>query len=131
MPSMNTIGFSLSGKHAECRRQFIHLSRAWYGATRLHRDHDYVDEITIGMYYPGGGTTGEFTIRWIRMSHKNVPLLCVYNDAWDALWEFRDVLAELTGFDGRNVSPEEICELLLRCGIEDKTPVESPYDFER
>jgi len=116
-----------SGKHAECNRKFFHLSRAWYGKANLEHRRNCVDEILIGMYHPERGATGEFTIQWTELAGSLAPLLCVYDDAWDALWQFRDVLEALTEIDGQNAPPDKICELLVSCGVEDATPVESPY----
>lgn len=112
--------------HTECKRKFINLSRAWYGDANL-RGSEVLDEITIGFYHPDGGTTGEFTIRWIELGGEITPMLCSYDDSWDALWQFRDVLKKMVAKDGENPSPTEMCELLESCGIEDATPTKSPY----
>ena len=119
--------YTPSRKHEGCRRQFSHLSRAWYGAANLARTRDVIDEIMVGMYHEDGGTTGEFAIRWTELSGKHVPMLVVYDDAWDALLEFRDVLEGLKQIDGQNATPEAIGELLKACGVEEATEEESPY----
>jgi len=68
---------------------------------------------------PDGGTTGEFDIHWFELAGARVPKLCVYDDAWSALWQFRDVLEALKDIDGQSAPPEKICELLVSCGVHD------------
>ena len=116
------------GKHDGCERRYYHPSRAWYGEAHL-RDADYVDEIMIGFYGidPDGGTTGEFAIRWMKLGGKVTPFLCVYDDAWNTLWECRDVLERLAQIDGQDVEPDVIRQILEECGIRDATETESPY----
>lgn len=40
--------------HSDCKRQFIQLSRAWYGPSNLLNS-DILDEITMGFYHKDGG----------------------------------------------------------------------------
>ncbi len=117
---------SESGKHEGCKRQFIQTGRAWYAESSL-KNSGVTEEVMIGMYHPEGGTTGEFAVRWSELGGKNVPMLCVFDDAWDAILMFRDVLEAMASVDGQNVTPEVFCQLLVRCGVEDATPTESPY----
>lgn len=115
-------------KHEGCRRQFVQLSRAWYADVCLPMK-DAVDEVNVGFFAPDGSTTGEFCVKWIDLgSHGLAPRLEVFNDAWDALWQFRDVLEKMAGVDGQDISPEEFCELLKSCGVKDATPVEDPRE---
>ena len=116
----------ISPKHYECERQFMQLSRAWYGKESL-KISDYVDEIMIGFYPKGGGTTGEFAIRWIIIGEHIVPQLQSFDDSWSALWEFRDLLEKLAEIDNKKTSPKEICNLLTGLGITDATPTKNPY----
>lgn len=113
-------------KHQGCRRQFIHLSRAYYAPVILAAKKNVVDEINIGFYHPEGGTSGEFHISWIKLGCGIAPRLEAFNDSWDALWQFRDVLEKMAAIDGQNITPDEFCHLLLSCGVEDVTPVEAP-----
>ena len=113
-------------KHSECKRQFIQLSRAWYRDVTL-RNSELIDEIMIGFYHPGGGTTGEFAIRWVELGGSPAGMLCSFDDSWSALWEFRDLLERLSGLDGLNPSPGEIVKLLEELGVEDATPAKSPH----
>ena len=112
--------------HENCKRQFIHLSRAWYAKSSLANSR-VDDEVMIGMYHPEGGTTGEFAIRWSDVGGKSVPMLCVFDDAWDAMMMFRDVLEVMASVDDQKVTPERFCELLIECGVEDATPEQSPF----
>ncbi|MCL4473541.1 MAG: hypothetical protein M1455_06330 [Actinobacteria bacterium] len=115
-------------KHEGCRRQFIQLSRAYYGAISLATTRDVTDEIQVGFYHPDGGTSGEFSIVWIALTCADtVPRLEAFNDSWDALWQFRDVLEKMAAVDGQNISPDDFCRLLESCGVEDATPVERAY----
>ena len=107
-------------KHDECKRGFTHLSAAWYGKACL-ADGEKVDEVMIGFYHPKGGTTGEFAIRWTHLGGKITPRLEAFDDAWHALYEFRDVLAKLAEHDSEDLPPADICALLVSCGVEDMT----------
>jgi len=107
-------------KHVDCIRGFTHLSRAWYADANL-KDADYVDEIVVGFYHPEGGTTGEFAIKWAELGGKIVLKLSVYDDAWDALLNFKDLLELMAIADDQNITPDEFCILLRSLGIEDRT----------
>ena len=114
-------------KHDRCNRQFIHTGMAWYADSSLNNSR-VTDEVMIGMYHEDGGTTGEFAVRWSELGGKSVPMLCVFDDAWDAMLMFQDVLEAMANVDNQNVTPEQFCQLLLQCGIEDTTPRQSPYE---
>ena len=105
----------------DCKRQFIQLSRAWYAGANL-RGGEVIDEITMGFYHKDGGTTGEFTIRWIELSGSETPMLCCFDGSWHAMWQFRDVLEKMAEIDGTNPTPNEICRILVSCGVADNTP---------
>lgn len=107
-------------KHEGCIRGFYHTRGAWYGETAI-LGRDIVDQVMVGMYHPEGGTTGEFSIEWQRLSGKIIPRLQVYDDAWGALHQFQDVLAAMAEVDGEDISPDRFCELLLTCSVADKT----------
>ena len=112
-------------KHEGCERQFIHTGRAWYGESALLHQR-VIDEIMIGMYHSEGGTSGEFAVRWSELAGRAVPMLCVFDDAWDALQMFRDVLEAMARVDDQNVTPDQFCELLSACGVKDATPYKNP-----
>lgn len=126
MNNMKYGGKSMNNKHKDCKRQFTHLSRAWYGRVNLDNRSETVDEINIGFYHPEGSTTGEFYIRWYSLGNSNVPCLECYDDGWDALWNFKDMLEKLAEIDGTDITPLEMCELLVSLGIEDATEETDP-----
>lgn len=105
--------------HAGCKRQFRQLSKAWYGDANMQRD--IADCITIGFYRPDGSTTGEFLIRWERLGSGITPKLSVFNDAWDALYNFSDMIEVMATLDGKDISPDYFAEELAKLGIEDAT----------
>lgn len=116
--------------YSKYKRQFVQLSRAWYGETCL-RDSDVADKITTGLYAPDGGTVGEFDIRWIDLGLDSLsPKIEAFDDSWGVLWDFRDILEKLAELDDTDPTPEEICKLLLSCGFEDATQEKSPYSTE-
>lgn len=110
--------------HTDCKRQFIQLSRAWYADAI--RNTGIVDRITMGFYHKEGGTTGEFEIQWIKLCGSEKPKLSAFNDSWNAMWQFRDVLKAMAAMDGTDPTPDEICKMLISVGVEDNTP-DSPY----
>ena len=112
-------------KHEGMIRGFYHLSEAGYADANLTNRYDgLIDEVTIGFYGPDGdqGTSGEFAVKWKLLGGKLTPQLCVYDEAWDALTHFSDLLAEMAKLDKISPSPAEFCELLKRLGIKDLTP---------
>jgi hypothetical protein len=117
----------VSKNHDGCVRSYIHTSAAWYGGANVLRD-GVEDEVMIGMYDPDGGTTGEFAVRWYKLSGKLTPKLEAYDDAWSALLQFQDVLAMMAELDGEDPSPAEFCRILEDAGVKDTTERESPYD---
>ncbi len=100
----------------ECKRGFTRLSASWCGKACL-ADGENADELRIGFYRPDGGTTGEFAIRWTHLGRKITPILEAFDDAWHALYEYRDVLAKLAEHDSEDMPPEAICALLVDPGI--------------
>ena len=122
----------MANKHAECFRGFIISSEAWYGP--LLPPSEKPGEISLGMYHPGGGSTGEFAIRWHDLGRRSVPRLEVFHDAWDALLQFRDVLAWLAAIDGMFPTQQEVAAQLRKLGVRDLTqrtkPIDEPADIE-
>lgn len=106
-------------KHDGDFRGFIILSEAYYGSVCM-RD-DTVDEITLGMYCPDGGTSGEFCVQWEKLGDTFLPQLRAWEDSWSALHQFGDMLQWMASVDGKNVSPQEFAEALRDLGITDMT----------
>lgn len=110
-------------KHEGSAKGFHHLSRAWYAdaCMKAGRGKDVADEVTFGFYHPDGGTSGEMTIFWEYLGGKITPYLKVWNDAWHTLYQFCDVLKEMSDVDDDDISPEQFCAILLKCGFQDMT----------
>lgn len=111
--------------HAGCIRGFYWRSMSWY-ANHLSGTDPAVDEITIGMYHPGNGTTGEFSVRFVPMSGGIRPMLVVFDDAWSALQQFQDLLAKMAEHDDRRITPEALAQILIDCGVKDLTERTNP-----
>jgi len=106
--------------HSSDKRKFTHLSESWYGKENLARS-EKIDSVTMGFYCEDGGTSGEFTIVWIELGGRIVPQLRAFDDSWSALWGFRDVLEEMSNRDDENITPKQLCEILIKCGVKDNT----------
>lgn len=112
-------------KHDGCERGFIIRSEAWYGKSQ--NKPETLDEIMIGMYHHEGGTTGEFGVRWTTIGGHATPRLEVFNDAWDALQRFGDMLAWMASVDDKHISPQSFADALRGMGIKDLTERHNPY----
>jgi len=118
-----------TNKHEGKIRGFYHLSEAWYADANLkNRSDKIVDQVMIGFFgsYGEGGTTGEFAIEWHDIGGKTHPRLQVFDDAWEALTHFSDLLVEMAKLDNTDPTPAEFCKLLIQLGIKDLTPRTRP-----
>ena len=104
--------------HSNCRRAFIWDSRAYYGK------YFEGESVTFGMFAPGGGTSGEMSMKWIWLGGENVPMLQVFNDAWDVLSTFGDLIARLAEVDSKRITAQEFVDILLECDFIDDTKYE-------
>lgn len=109
--------------HTECKRGFTQLSKAWYGPASMERSTN-IDEVTIGFYCPDDGTTGEFRVVWEKLAGRITPCLMAFDDGWNALFNFGDMLESMADIDGENISPDDFCKLLVALDIENLTLVE-------
>jgi len=118
-----------SAKHDGAVRQFTILSESWYADASLKHAQrvNGEDEINMGFYIPGDGSTGEFSIKWEPLSGRLVPQLQAFDDAWSALANFGDVLQKLEILDGTAPSVAEVVAVLKECGVVDATQRVSPY----
>lgn len=107
-------------KHRGDVRRFTILSESWYGASCLQRA-EYTEQIMFGMYDPGGGTSGEFAIRWIPLGGESSPVLMVFSDAWSALSQFPELLKQMAVWDSKRVSPMMVKQWLATTNIIDAT----------
>ena len=112
-------------KHDGCRMQYHIPAEAWY-ARQCHRD---VPEITLGLYEPGDGSSGEMTIQWLLAGRS--AQIQAFNDSWSALAEIErrtagGFLGGLEELDGTSPGTGQIVVLLRELGFEDATPRENP-----
>lgn len=113
-------------KHDGAERVYTHTGAAWYGKTSL-MGMDHVDEVCFGFRHKKGGTTGEMYMRWYHSSNSSiVPRLEAWDDSWDALSRFCDVIAGLGALDDQSITPARFCELLDACGFKDVTKAVQP-----
>ena len=108
-------------KHEGCKRAYTRSSKAWYSHVLEGRI-----DVSIGMYHPEGGTSGEFMVEWVSLGD-NRPTnarLKSFDDSWNALWLFKDLLQIMSGLDDQNIQEPEFCEILESLGIIDITEYE-------
>lgn len=97
-------------------RGYIRCSKAYYAEL-----HGNTIEVTVGMYAPDGGTSGEFMFEWVDLSGVLYPRLKAFDDSWSALWMFQDLLQAMSGIDDEGIQEPEFCQLLDSLGISDMT----------
>jgi hypothetical protein len=78
-----------------------------------------INEIMISLLAPEGGTYGEFGIRWIKIGLIESPQLQVFDDAWKVLATQTKLLKRLASIDGKDISIDEMIEILLDLGYHD------------
>jgi hypothetical protein len=101
-------------------RGFYWSNKAWYaGISGIKHD-----EITFGIYCTDGGCTGEMTMKWVKLFGEDVPQLRAYEDSWEELASFKDVIDALGLMDGKKMKEEEFVKILLDCGFTDLTSYE-------
>ena len=112
-------------------RGFHFTPAAWYAKT-LGKEVAGDRDVMIGIYYPEGGSSGEFAIREVSLGAHVALRLEVFDDAWSALALFPDLLALLAEHDSpptgigasRPRAPltlDEMRPLLVSLGIKDCT----------
>lgn len=106
----------------KAKRQFHQLSRSWYGKDTL-KDRKYTDKIMFGMYIDNDGCEGEMAMGWYNIGKGTIPTakLEVFEDSFNELNKFIDVIKELAKCDNEGIQPDEFCEILKSCGFEDRT----------
>jgi len=124
------IGTCNREKHEGCVRGFYQQSRSYYKQIE-----EGLEEINFGMFHPQGGTSGEMIMRWLSLGNDKNPVarLECFEDAWDVLSCYPDLLEKMAELDGTNPQPEDFVRILLECGFTDltkeKRPVELLVDF--
>lgn len=112
--------FNIMSTKTECKRAYIRSSKAFY-ATHFPSDNI---QVMVGLYHPEGGTCGEFEFEWVPLSSGTHARLNVFEDSWDALWQFQDLLEKMGEIDDTDIQEPEFCELLDSLGIIDITEYE-------
>lgn len=103
-------------------RTYCHFGSAYYAAIlRANGHNEFEDEVWFGLSHPEGGTMGEMAVKWTRIGNNLVPFLHCFDDAWQVLALFQDVVQVLATLNDGNVQPAEFCALLEACGFKDST----------
>lgn len=114
----NIIEFKNSDQHEGCTRAYVRNSKAYYAASLTNEN----IKVMVGMYdLEGGGTSGEFSFQWVNLGDKLLPQLKVFDDAWSALWQFKDLLEIMAHIDSSNITEIELCAILDSLEIKDIT----------
>ena len=96
-------------------RSFVHCGEAYY-AKKLRISPGTVDEVFFGLSCGGGGTHGEMKMVWKQLGDKACPSLHVFDDGWEVLASWTDVITAL-GENG--------CEVMSQHSITPKGFVQS------
>lgn len=109
-------------------RKYVHLSKAWYGSTSL-KDLDCVDEVWLEITSENDNLIGEFGLRWYDLKDGRPPTvkLEVFEDAFEALFQCKDLIDKLREWDNKYIQPEQLIKILKKLGFKDVTPYEEPY----
>ena len=75
--------------------------------------------IVFGIYRKEGGTAGEMSMRWSDLGLDSVPYLHCYDDAWNILPEFSDLIAKMAEVNNKNITQDQFIDILLSCGFVD------------
>ena len=111
----------MNNKYQDCKRQFIQLSKSRYAEANL-KDKDIQDEIILGFYHKDGGTTGEFSIKWIQLGNKFTPKVEMLNDySWSLFQGFKDLFEAMVKLDNTEITPDKFVIFLEKLGIENAT----------
>ena len=116
----------MNNKYQDCKRQFIQLSKSRYAEANL-KDKDIQDEITLGFYHKDGGTTGEFSIKWIQLGNKFTPKVEMFNDSWSLFQGFKDLFEAMVKLDNTEITPDKFVVFLEKLGIENATETKQKY----
>ncbi len=122
-PKMNRRDVNQKPQPASLAR-FIHLKRAWYGASNIAiRTDGLIDDVLIMLYAKDGVTMrGEFCLAWYELGGKISPRLTVHDDAWAALSMMPDLIKAMGDLNGQDVTPEQFCKVLKELAFADVTP---------
>jgi len=105
---------------SDCYKAYSVTSEATYAESSLHVM-NCVENIMFGYYHPKGGTTGEMSMTWQVLGKDLVPYLKCYDDAFEALSTFKNVINAIAELDNKNMTPMQFREILDHCGFKDET----------
>lgn len=108
--------------HEGCIRGYRRSSKAWYGKINNNQT-----EVHFGMFHKEGGTTGEMTMEWVELSGKQCARLKCFEDGWNALALFTDLIQKMGEVDSEEIQEEDFCKMLDECGFKDLTEYKDPY----
>jgi hypothetical protein len=111
-------------------RSFVHCGEAYYTKV-IGLSKGCLDEVFFGLSCGGGGTHGEMKMEWKKLGGQPIPQLLVYDDGWEMLYSFQDLLAEMAkancpSMSDKSITPKEFCDMLIRCGFKDSTLRDDP-----
>lgn len=98
---------------------FYQFSKSSYYEA-LKNNMDYIEQFNIGLYYPSGGCVCEFSVTWVMLGEQVVANLSMYDDAWEHIDEFKDLLLALKEI-GNHAQPTDIISKLIELGYENQT----------
>lgn len=102
-------------------RAFILSHEAWYAKVG---DQTLISEkrVMFGEYdLREGGCRAEMKIGWKTLGDREVPYLNVYDNSWELLAEFQDVVSALGKLKDKCITPRQFADLLLSLGFQDIT----------
>lgn len=99
---------------AKLKRGFYIHTQSWYAAANPLGA--VVEEIMLTSY-----KGKEFAVRWSYVGHDITPRLEVFDDAWQLLADWPDLIAALAALDNKCIQPKEFCDMLLSLGFVDET----------
>ena len=105
-------------------KSFYLPGRAYYAESIGHKD----EEIMISYSAKGGGSHGEFRIRWIDLSGNLIPQLQIFDDAWLVLYLMPELIEALAEVDSKDLSIQQIIDILLKIGFKDQTLYKQPSE---
>ena len=99
------------------RKGFHATYRAYYAGSTGEDE----PEIMIGDYPKGGGTHGEFAIRWKMLGDDWCPYLHAYDDSWKVLSEMQDLMMLLANYNNKSITPDQLIKELIALHYVDLT----------
>ena len=110
-------GDSSACKKLKYFRGFVWSNKAWYAEANKIKN----GLIHFGIYSADGGTAGEMSMEWMNLCEKNVPQLQAFDDSWEVLAGFKDVIDALGRASGKEITDADFVKILLDCGFTDRT----------